>query len=228
MNPLDQYAKIEPLLGFYEEYDSLYTQYITTLRTLKPQKILDIGSGNGCLLARLQKEGFQAEGIERSKEMIRRSKGLGIKATCKELKDFKAKSFDCALAVGDVLNYMPKSELKEFFSGLEKITQVGGFFLADINTLAGFELSEGVMSSENETQFLNVEGSFDGKALKTDFTLFEKEKELYKKSSFTIKQYYHSLEVFKELQNFELLDIKPISMFSDEEEKLLMVFHKAI
>ena len=227
MNSLDLYAKIEPLIGFYDEYETLYSSYLQLLYPLHVSSVLDIGCGNGKLLKLLDDNDFDAFGIDRSEEMIKRAKELGVKAEVQELNSLHVDSYECALAVGDVLNYMKDSELDKFFDEVKAVVQEDGYFLADVNTKIGFEVADGVMvkeSDESDESFLSVEANYEDEVLTTNITLFEKDKEAYKKSSGQVLQYYHTKERFENLKSFRLVASSPISMFSDEEEKLLMLF----
>jgi len=223
-NPLDLYAKIEPLIGFYDEYKKLYSSYLQLLRTLHVNSVLDIGCGNGKLLKLLENNGFESFGIDRSSEMIKRANELGVKAQTLELSSLQSNSFECALAVGDVLNYMRDDELDSFFDDIKSVLNVEGYFLADINTKVGFEVADGVMVKESEDNFLSVEANYEDEVLITNITLFEKHNESYKKSSGQVLQYFHSKKRFENLNSFRLVASSPVSMFSDEKEKLIMLF----
>ena len=223
-NSLDLYAKIEPLIGFYDEYEELYSSYLQLLYPLAVNSVLDIGCGNGKLLKLLSDNDFNAYGIDRSSEMIKRAKKLGVNAEVKELSSLENNSFDCALAVGDVLNYMKDDELDKFFDEVKLVLKVDGYFLADINTKLGFEVADGVMVKESEKSFLSIEANYEDEVLTTNITFFEKNSEEYKKSSGQVFQYYHAKERFEKLKNFRLVASSLISMFSDEDEKLLMLF----
>jgi len=226
LNSLDLYAKIEPLIGFYDEYEGLYSSYLQLLSTLHVTHILDIGCGNGRLLKLLEENDFDAEGIDRSTAMVERAKVLGVNASTKELAAFESGSFECAIAVADVLNYMKVEELTTFFNEAARVIQDEGYFLADVNTLAGFELADGVIVRDEGEAFLSVEAFFEEKCLTTNIILFEKEKKNFNKSSATILQYYHSKSVFENLEHFRLVASSPLSLFSEEEEKSLMLFQK--
>lgn len=224
MTSLDLYAKIEPLIGFYDEYNELYSSYLQLLFPLHVKSVLDIGCGNGKLLKILEDNGFDAFGIERSSEMVKVASGLGVKAEVKELSSLESHSFDCALAVGDVLNYIPDNELDMFFGDVAKVIKKDGYFLADINTLEGFEVADGVMVKDFDDKFLSVEASFEDDILTTDIRYFEKVDTKYEKYSGQVLQYYHEKKLFENLKDFRLVASSPLSMFSDEDEKLLMLF----
>jgi len=224
LTSLDLYAKIEPLIGFYDEYEKLYSSYLHLLSPLHVKSVLDIGCGNGKLLKLLEKHGYDAFGIERSQEMVNIAQKLGVKAEVIELTSLHVDSFECALAVGDVLNYIRDDELDEFFNGVARVIKKDGYFLADINTLEGFEVADGVMVKEFEDKFLSVEALYENEVLETNITLFEKSDSKYKKYSGQVLQYFHAKERFEKLKQFRLVSYSHISMFSDEDEKLLMLF----
>ncbi len=223
-NSLDLYAKIEPLIGFYDEYEELYFSYLELLFPLQVKSVLDIGCGNGKLLRLLKEHDFNAFGIDRSKEMINRAKKLGVKADSLELSSLEQNSFESALAVGDVLNYMRDDELDEFFDAVKSVLKKDGYFLADINTESGFETSDGVMVRDDKNSFLSVEANYDDEVLTTNITLFEKNRQSYQKSSGQVLQYFHKKERFENLKSFKVISSSPISMFSEKDEKLLILF----
>ncbi len=223
MQALDLYAKIEPLIGFYSEYDELYSKYITILKALHVEDILDIGCGNGKFLLRLKNANFKAIGIDRSKEMVSIATSLGVDAREIELKELQER-FDCATAIGDVLNYMRRDELADFFLSLKKRLKKESYFIADINTLSGFEdVAEGLLLKETQNKFLAIEADFENFVLNTKITLFEKEKGFYNRFTDVIPQYYHPIELFESIGGFELIRTVDISMFG-ELDKTILVF----
>jgi len=220
---LDLYAKIEPLIGFYDEYDELYYRYLDILESLHVVKILDVGCGNGKFLKLLKDKNYKAKGIDRSKEMIKIAQSFGVDAQNIELCDVKEK-FDCVTAIGDVLNYMTKEELSKFFSEVKNTLGKNRYFVADINTLLGFEeVADGVLLKETKDEFLAIEANFEHEKLTTNITLFKKEKENYKRYTNTIFQYYHKLELFKNIEGFELIRAFCISMFANSD-KMILIF----
>lgn len=230
MQPLDLYATIEPLIGFDAQYERLYARYLKELKSLHVKEILDIGCGNGTLLAHLKKEGFVAQGIERSPMMVQRAVQKGVNASLSELESFEEESFNAVLAVADVLNYIPDNELELFFTQVQRVLKHGGSFLADINTLYGFEaVAEGAMVKEEGDCFLSVDAHFEKPLLQTQITLFRKEKEHYIKEQGSITQYFHPISRFKKLKNFKLSKTYPITLFSEHDaDKTLLHFVKTV
>ncbi len=226
MEALDLYAKIEPLIGFYEEYDELYSRYLEILDTLHVKSILDIGCGNGKFLQRLKKAKYNALGIDRSQEMISTALSLGVKAKKIELCDLVQK-FDCATAVGDVLNYLPKDELKLFFEDLHNVLKKDAYFIADINTLCGFQdVADGLLLKDDKKQFLAIEANFQYNQLTTHITLFENHNKYFKKFSNQILQYYYPIGIFENIEGFKLIKNFEISMFG-EFDKTILIFKKS-
>lgn len=226
MNSLDLYAKIEPLIGFYDEYEELYEKYLALLHPLKIQKVLDIGCGNGKFLKHLQDSGYEAYGIERSKQMIQKALLLGVNASKKELEELEENSFDCIVAIGDVLNYIAASELDTFFLHVSKVLKPKGYFLADVNTPEGFEIAQGAMAESKENEFLSISADFIENELRSSISYFQKEGELYKRYEGEIIQYFHPQSYFKEQKYLGFQESIYHSMFSDENEKEIMVFQK--
>lgn len=227
INPLDLYAKIESLIGFDVQYEKLYEVYLQLLHSLHVKTILDVGCGNGKFLKHLQNAEFRACGIDRSVAMVERACTLGVDASTKELNAFEEASFECVVAIADVLNYIPAIELESFFDAVSRVLPKNGYFVCDVNTLYGFEgVAEGVMCQDKENQFLCVEATFEHKELLTKIVLFEKEGELYRKVEGSITQYFHSLAFFKKLKAFKLCSTKPITLFGDEPDKTILIFQK--
>ncbi len=227
LNPLDLYAKIENLIGFDEQYEKLYQQYLELLSSLKVKKILDVGCGNGRFLAHLQKANFTAEGIDRSEAMVKRARELGVAASEAELSSFSPSSFDCVVAIADVLNYISTHDIDDFVDDFARLICKDGYFLCDINTLYGFqEVADGTMCQDNGDKFLSVEAVFENNELLTKIVLFEKDGDLFKKEEGKITQYYHPLSYFKKLKQFKLLTTKPVTLFGNEPDKRILIFQK--
>ncbi|NCD12589.1 MAG: class I SAM-dependent methyltransferase [Epsilonproteobacteria bacterium] len=227
INPLDLYAKIESLIGFDAQYELLYQNYLEILNSLHVKRVLDVGCGNGKFLKHLKENSFEAFGIDRSAKMVERALALGVNASTKELNEWETQSFECVVAIADVLNYISPLEINAFLDSVAEVLPKGGYFLCDINTLYGFEgVAEGVMCQDNGHEFLCVDATFTNKELLTKIVLFEKEGSLYRKEEGSITQYFHPLSLFKKLTHFKLLSTKPITLFGEEPDKTLLMFQK--
>ncbi len=227
MKALDLYSRIEPLIGFYNEYEKLYTHYLEELSYFKVKTILDVGCGNGTMLMHLSKH-YNAKGIDISQNMVEIASKKGIDASCRSIEEVEGK-FDAILAVSDVLNYLDISSLQSFLKAVERLLANGGLFLCDINTLFGFEeVTAGSMSVDEDEQFLSIEADFNNNVLVTQIILFEKNGEFYTKESAEILQYYYLIDEIKSLTNLTLLDVKEISLFDEESDKNMLIFQKSL
>jgi len=223
---LDLYAKVEPLIGFDDAYEELYNLYLKHIEKLNIDTILDVGCGSGKLLFRLKD--FDAIGIDLSLEMVKRSKESGLDVRHIDICQLD-EQFDVVLCVADVLNYMNGNELKNFLECISKRLKLNGYFIADINTLYGFEhVAEGTMLRSFEDKFFGVDAQFNDFILESEFTLFELNSDgAYSKEQSTIFQYFHTEESIKELTSLEFISKENVTLFGDEPDKTLMIFRKA-
>jgi len=189
---LDLYAKVEDLLGVKEAAPRLYAHYLLFLNSQDFDTLLDVGCGSGDFLRQMQGalEILQVKGIDLSPLMVTQTAEQGYKAECIDLCDLHG-SYDVITAVFDMLNYLNKEQLKRFLLCVKEHLNEGGVFLCDINTLYGFEnVAVGSYIVDDEERFLTVDSDFEDGEYISEFTLFEKEDECFKKSQEIIKQYY--------------------------------------
>lgn len=228
-NSLDLYAKVEDLLGVKEASPRLYAHYLLFLNTIDFDTLLDVGCGSGDFLLQMQQalDIPQVKGIDLSPLMVSKTKEQGIDATCISLCDLEGK-YDVMTAVFDMLNYLDKEALKRFLICISEHLNEGGVFLCDINTLYGFEnVAVGSFIVDDEERFLTVDSDFEEGEYIAEFTLFEKEGMLYKKSQETIKQYYHSVEALVKYSNLELLVNDEVNLYElEESDKVFVVLRK--
>ncbi len=223
---LDLYAKIEPLIGFDEAYEALYQIYLEILDGFDIESVLDVGCGNGNFLLHLQKR-YKAMGIDLSPRMVQIATAKGVDAHNRQLAKVE-ETFDCVVAVGDVLNYMREEELQVFLSHVERVLNKGGVFVCDINTLHGFEeVTAGSMSADFGEQFVSIDSEYIDGILSTEITLFEQsEGACYHKEQDTILQYYHDSASVEEMTAISIDSRQDISIFSEESDKTILVFKK--
>ncbi len=221
---LDLYAKIEPYIGFYDNYERLYGYYLKYLKDFEVKDILDVGCGNGRMLELLSKSGYSAKGIDLSAKMIEISKKRGVDAEHKNISEV-TKKYDAIISVADVLNYMDKPSLKRFLSYIKNALKEGGVFICDINTLHGFcDVADGTMVKEDNEIFLAIDAVFDGEILDTNITFFEKEGDLYKKYNGAILQYFHESSDVVDMTPLKLIDKQETALFSDKPDKVILRF----
>ncbi len=201
MHGLNLYAKIEQYLEFDDEVEALHTAFKDIIDELTPNSLLDIGCGQGAFLETLQSSDIKTLGIDLSSSQIEICNQKNINAKCIDLCKIDEK-FDCATAIFDVINYIPKKNIRNFFTCAFKSLKQDGYFIFDINTLYGFEeVAQGSLNIDLEDKFISIDALYENKILETNITLFSSIKDLYKKENGTIRQYYHSKDFLtKELE----------------------------
>jgi len=227
MENLDLYSKVEHLLGIDESTTYLHTLYTEVLYNYEIKTLLDVGCGRGELMKTFEKFDVQCEGIDLSPLMVEKAKANGLKAEYKSI-DEVDKKYDAVVSVFDVVNFIHPDELQNFINGVHDVLNEDGIFVFDINTLHGFEnVAEGTMMAEEDKLFLCVDATFEDKELDTKFTLFSHEDDgSYTKEQEIIKQYFHSLQLFKKLKNFKVVQSAYLDMY-DKKDKALIVLKKA-
>ena len=228
-NSLDLYAKVEDLLGVKEAAPRLYAHYLLFLNTIDFDTFLDIGCGSGDFLLQMQQalDIPQVKGIDLSPVMVSKTVEMGLDAQCVDLCDLSGK-YDVITAVFDMLNYLTPQALKSFLLCVNEHLNDGGVFLCDVNTLYGFKnVAVGSFIVDDETRFLTVDSDYEEGEYVSEFTLFEKEDECYKKSQETIRQYYHSVDDLVEYSGLELLVSDEVHLYElEESDKKFVVLRK--
>lgn len=228
---LDLYAKVEPYLSFEEEIYTLHKEFLRFIMVNDIDNIIDIGCGQGYFLENLMINKKTAFGIDLSVEQIKACDERNLNAQAISLEEVKEK-FDCATAIFDVLNYIPKEDLKTFITQTNVVLNQGAYFIFDVNSYFGFdEVAQGCITVDLEDKFIAIDANFEDNKLQTDITLFTKEDSgLFSKESDSIIQEYHSKEFLTKLLNecgFEIQEIKEFNLHTDENaDKLIFICKK--
>ena len=226
MTALDLYSRVEHLLGIEESTAYLHTLYTEVLYNYDIKTLLDVGCGTGALMQTFEKFDISCDGIDLSSLMVEKAKANGLKAEHKSICEVD-NQYDAIVSVFDVLNFVHPHELIDFLGCVHTALNDEGIFVFDINTLHGFSnVADGVMSAEEENLFLTVDAHFENNQLDTKFTAFMKNSEgSYTKEQSTIKQYFHSLQLFKKLKNFKVVQSAYLDLY-DAKDKALIVLKK--
>lgn len=220
------YAKVEPLLGIEEATLALHQSYLHYVDEFAPQTLLDVGCGQGDFLERIKAMGVHGVGIDLSQTMIDKAQKKGLSVSCKAIAD-TAGSFDMITSIFDVLNFLTLTELKAFFQDVERLLKPEGYFLADINTLFGFEeVADGCMVHNDENQTLTVEANYESNRLTTEMNYFSRDKACFTKASECIVQYYHTIESILDQTGLTLQMEVPLSLYDETPDKSLLIFRK--
>jgi cyclopropane fatty-acyl-phospholipid synthase-like methyltransferase len=223
---LNLYARVEDLLGIEEATASLHELYTHLLVEHGVSDFIDIGCGRGGLLETAAEAGITGYGVDLSSVMVDAARAKGLKAECCDVCDATG-SYDAAVAVFDVLNFLDAAALERFVACVAGLLRPGGIFLADINTLHGFShVAEGTMSAEDESRFLTVDAAFAGNELHTRFTLFTRSHDgRYDREDETIVQYFHPIKRLRRIGGLKLVEQHGLTLY-DRDDKTLLVLKK--
>ena len=229
-NALDLYAKVEDLLGVNEVTPILNDYYYRTLETLKFDTLLDVGCGSGGFLAGIAHHypHVKTLGIDLSPIMVENTQKKGLNAQCIDLCKLNEK-FDVITAIFDMVNYLDRKALKRFLRCIEERLEQGGYFIFDINTLYAFKVvASGSFIKDGGERFVTIDSDYveEDETYYMDFTLFEKEKECFKKSQDSITQYYYKVSSIEKLTKMKLVSKTPIAIYGEETEKFYLIFQK--
>ncbi|MBD3840563.1 MAG: class I SAM-dependent methyltransferase [Campylobacterales bacterium] len=231
MQSLDLYAIIEPYLDFEEEIHTLYTKIGSLVIQNDCKNVIDIGCGQGEFCRLLQHNGVNTFGIDLSAKQIEIAKQKDLHVQCIDLALVKEK-FDCATAVFDVINYIPKEQLSGFFTNAYNCLETHGKFIFDVNSLFGFEeVAQGTLSIDTDEKFICIDGVFEEKILYTNMNLFEKTSSgCYIKTSGVIQQYYHEIEALKKILKkcgFKTIKVENFNLHQyEEDDKMIFICSK--
>ncbi len=228
---LELYAKVEEYLDLQDEVKELHSTFLGLIFEKGLDDIIDIGCGQGAFMMHLLANGVNAYGIDLSVEQVKVCQAYNLNADAISL-DKVTEKFNCATAIFDVINYIPKDELEQFFKDASTVLNDSGYFIFDVNSLFGFEeVAQGSLNINTEDRFIAIDAIFEDEKLKTDITLFTKtKKNLYEKEEDTITQYYHDLQFLKNTitnVGFKIENILNFNLHTDEEsDKLIFICKK--
>lgn len=230
---LNLYAKIEEYLDFEDEVSRLHGEFLSLIFEKNINNILDVGCGQGSFVKNLNENALNAFGIDLSDEQIKIAKKNGIKnVSSTPLNEVKEK-YDCATAIFDVINYIPKKNIKTFFDEMNLVLNQGGYFIFDVNSLFGFEeVAQGTLSIDLEDKFIIIDALFEDEKLITDITLFSENKnKLFSKENDCIIQHYYANSELKNLlksSGFKIENILNFNLHTDEEsDKFIFICKKS-
>ncbi len=232
MQTLDLYGEIQEYLDFKQEIKTLYQEIKNQVTKRDIKTLIDIGCGQGEFCNLLTQNGIDTYGVDLSSKQIELAKKKFPNLSFEAL-DIKnvSKTFECATATFDVINYIPQDQLKSFFDGTNKIVENKGYFIFDVNSFFGFdEIAQGSLIINNEEIFIGIDAVFEDETLYTDLFVFTKVNENYKKQTGTIHQFYYSKEVLESFlmqSGFTLVECVKFSLHDQENyDKMIFICKK--
>ncbi len=165
------------------DYEKWSQYLIEKLKGFPLQNGLDIGCGGGWFTRRFQREGYAMTGLDCSREMLDKAQETAMKEGVRSeylLGDVARlklpRRFSFAIAVNDLVNYLPKEKLLPAFKNVCGALQKGGVFLFDISSKRKFQekIANTVsVDDREEVTYFNF-SSVQGEKAVMDVTLFAK------------------------------------------------------
>lgn len=137
-NPYEKFAEVYDSVmrdKFYQDYYQFVTEILKE-QGLEPKTILELACGTGKLAKIFLDKGYNIEGLDISKNMLRVAKKKGLKVHQGNMVDFKLKKkYDLILCIFDSLNYtQEQSELHQCFKSVKKHLSQDGLLIFDMNS----------------------------------------------------------------------------------------------
>ncbi|MEO6522420.1 MAG: class I SAM-dependent methyltransferase [Mucilaginibacter sp.] len=219
--------------GYSDFYDLFYAgkdylreseQLISILRSIKPdaQRLIELGSGTGNYGQLLCKAGYKVTGIEKSQQMLNKSrqkKIVGFEAILADMVSFDLHAkYDAIYSLFDVMCYLTQnSDLELCFKNAAKHLDTGGVFIFDswftpavytLPPIPNVKYAENSLCHITRSSQPIINYRENTVAVHYDFTIENKTskqrrylKEVHKLRHFSIPE----LEIFASMAGFKLL-----------------------
>ncbi|MBQ9625184.1 MAG: class I SAM-dependent methyltransferase [Clostridia bacterium] len=199
----------------------------------KAKSIVDLACGTGSITCRLAKMGYALTGIDISEEMLfcagekMRKTGVSYPLVKQNISSFSLhKRADAIVCACDGINYLlDEKDLNGFFESCRKSLKKGGVLVFDISS------EEKLKNTLGNNQYFDIrdeaclfwKNSIDGDFVDMDLNIFiEDEKGKYLRLKESQRQrIYSKEEITKNLNGFELIEIKSVSYDKNNTDKRL-------
>ena len=168
-------------------------------------RILDLCCGTGQLAKVLTEKGYKVTGIDGSAEMLRYAKIHAPDAEFinKDARTFKLSSiYNAVFSTFDSLNHiLTLEELSEVFVNVYKCLVNGGIFIFDMTMDKHFEVEakdlKDIQEKPDCLYFVRNEYDAEKKLYRWNFTIFQPEDKLWKRSEFVLYQTWYPCKDIK-------------------------------
>lgn len=128
----DYHKNLNPKWSYYPLYlEKLKFVNKFLIRNAKGKKILDVGSGDGALVEKYHKQGYNIQGLDLNYSSKSVKKGNITKLP------YKRDSFDIVLCL-DMLQYLTFKDQERALQEIERVTKKNGFILITVPNMAHF------------------------------------------------------------------------------------------
>ncbi len=192
-----------------------WSQYLCKVaKQFNVRCIADIACGTGKMTKLLVENGFDVLGIDSSLEMLQQARNK-CRATfvCQDMKKLSlTKPTDMAVVVNDGLNYLKPQELAPFFCNLACNLKDGAPVVFDISSQYKLQnvLANNVYFVDEDDATLLWTNSTNNAKTQITHTLFEKQRDSYRRFDETHTQYIHtqqSVQSALQQAGFTLLEV---------------------
>ncbi len=211
MQPYHYLAQIYDVLQEEIDYQTWYHFFCdwTTQHHYKYNHLLEVGAGTGNMTSHFIADGIKVTALEPAEAMLQelvvkfdRKKRL-FNYFCGDINSFQtAQVYDATVGFLDVLNYIAKNDLNNFFKRVAKLTKVGGVVYFDLSTVYKLENIIGDNTfAESFADFAYIwQNQYDiaQRILDFELTIFTETKSgYYQKYCETHRQYAHTIDEIK-------------------------------
>jgi len=132
----EKYANIYDITYQRKDYKAEVDFLDTIFKEHNIKKVLDIGCGTGRHSSILAQQGYTVFGIDKSPDMIKiaqkKIKNSNLKFKCDDILNFKSsQKFDACVCLFDVLGYLKKRDIPQFFKIVSRHLRKDGLFIVD-------------------------------------------------------------------------------------------------
>lgn len=197
----------------YESWVNFVLSHYNQVHEKSAVKIHELACGTGNIATRLVQRGYDVSASDISSSMIdiARSKPFSADFSVKDMRDkLPEKEYDLILLLFDSLNYLyPISEIEAMFDNIHNGLKDDGLFIFDISTekncLDNFDGYVDIEDRKGSYLIHRSEYHSGERMQKTHFTLFEEDKEFYRRYDEVHKQkIYPVQEVIEAIEHSNL------------------------
>lgn len=229
-----------------------YVKGIASRFLSKNAKILDVGCGTGELVIELLKQGFDAQGIDFSKSMIKKAKEQAVKHNVSKEAFIEHSFFDYnfnkkydLISANGFIEYISENELKDFLLKSHQLLTKNGIIIISsrnrlFNVFSFNEYTVDEMKMQNLNSLIEECLYFNsGKNLKNILKIKKRSKlrnniQKHSKTGINVETrfQYTPFQLREKLENihFKIFDISPIHIhiFTTETRKIYPELHNQV
>lgn len=200
MNEFDVLSAFYERLMSYNGIDEWIGYVVNTikryLKNLDGSKGIDIGCGTGTFTRALNLAGLNTVGVDTSLNMLNKAVEKGGEYYMQSITALKGFSnLDFAVAINDVINYIPHAKLKKAFEKVYSSLKKGGVFLFDISSEYKFKhvIANNLFAEDDDELTYLWFNKLNKRSVNMDLTYFISDKNgLYERLDESFTEYIYT------------------------------------